>query len=352
MQGSRFWKADWFFGVIVTLLMLAALPTDFVRSLERKAYDWGVQASAHLPSDRIAVIAIDESSLANLGRWPWPRDLHARMTDLLAGANAKVIANTVIFSEPQRDSGYGYVSRLIDLYLQLNVIEEAPGQGSTEGADPGLAPSVSLRHADIAPLGSLLQEAESVLNTDRRLAESFDQAGRVIVPMLFELGASHGKPDQPTPAFIARHQVAKVAGAGGVNEARGITPPIEPLGSKALAIGHLNTNADVDGGIRREALIIKYYDQYYPSFSLAIAAASLNLKAVDVQVNLGSEVRLANFRIPTNRDTEMLTYFYPSSEGRPAFSVDSFYDVVAGKIPASKYRDKIVLIGATAAGIG
>ena len=32
--------------------------------------------------------------------------------------------------------------------------------------------------------------------------------------------------------------------------------------------------------------------------------------------------------------------------------VDSFYDVLTGKIPATKYADKIVLIGATAAGVG
>ena len=39
-------------------------------------------------------------------------------------------------------------------------------------------------------------------------------------------------------------------------------------------------------------------------------------------------------------------------DGRAAFQVDSFYDVLSGKIPAAKYADKIVLIGATAAGIG
>ena len=351
MRGGRFLKSDWFFGVIVTLVMVAALPSDFVRSLERKAYDWGVQASSRTPSDRIAVIAIDEPSLANLGRWPWPRDQHAKLTDLLVGAKAKVIANTVFFSEPQRDPGYGYVTQLIDLYLKLNVVV-APVEPAAAPGEPAPSPAVSLRYADLAPLGGLLQEAEVALNTDRRLAESYDKAGRVLLPMLFELGTPRGKPDRAMPDFIARNKIAKVAGEGGVADAVGVIPPIETLGEKAVAIGHLNTNADVDGGIRRETLVVRYYDQFYPSLSLAIAAASLNLKPADVQVNLGSDVRLANLRIPTNEDTEMLTYFYPSGEGRPAFAVDSFYDVVAGKIPPSKYQDKIVLIGATAAGIG
>jgi serine/threonine-protein kinase len=48
----------------------------------------------------------------------------------------------------------------------------------------------------------------------------------------------------------------------------------------------------------------------------------------------------------------MYTYFYKDRDGRPAFPIDSFFDVYSGKIPASKYADKIVLIGATASGVG
>src|SRR5437667_6255409 len=48
----------------------------------------------------------------------------------------------------------------------------------------------------------------------------------------------------------------------------------------------------------------------------------------------------------------MFTYFYKDRDGRPAIQGDSFYDVASGKIPLEKYRDKIVLIGPTAAGVG
>src|SRR5467141_5457136 len=48
----------------------------------------------------------------------------------------------------------------------------------------------------------------------------------------------------------------------------------------------------------------------------------------------------------------MFTYFYKDRDGRPAIQEDSFYDVASGKIPPEKYRDKIVLIGPTAAGVG
>ncbi len=98
MKKLNFWKADWFVGLIVAVIMLIAARGDLIQSLERKAYDLGVQAASRTPSDRIAVIAIDDASIANIGRWPWSRDVHARMIDLLAGAKAKVIANTRFFS--------------------------------------------------------------------------------------------------------------------------------------------------------------------------------------------------------------------------------------------------------------
>jgi eukaryotic-like serine/threonine-protein kinase len=340
MRGVRFWKSDWFFGLVVTIAMLLLLPTGMMGSLERKAYDWGVQASSRTPTDRVAVIAIDEESIKNLGRWPWPRDLHAKLTDLLVDAKVKVVANTILLFEPQRDPGYDYISRLTEIYLKANAL-------------PGLAgEAMSLRYPDLAPMGTLLVEAEAALNTDRRLAESYGKAQRVLLPMLFELGEPRGNPDKPLPEFIARNQLKKVSGNGSVVPASAVHLPIEVLGSKAAAVGHLNAIQDVDGGVRSEPLVVRYFDQYYPSLSLAVAAASLNLKPSDVQVALGQEVRLQNLRIPTNDNTEMLTYFYPDKGGKPAFSVDSFYDVIAGKIPPSKYQDKIVLVGATAAGVG
>jgi serine/threonine-protein kinase len=48
----------------------------------------------------------------------------------------------------------------------------------------------------------------------------------------------------------------------------------------------------------------------------------------------------------------MLPQFYKVRDGKFPFPIDSFYDVLSGKIPASKYANKIVLIGATAAGVG
>jgi len=331
---EKFWKTDRFVGIAVTLLMLLAGATDLLQSLERKAYDMGVQFSSRTPSDRIAVIAIDEQSIANLGRWPWSRELHARMTSLLAGAQAKVIGNTVFFSEPQVDPGYTYITQLIDLVNQSAM--EATAQSPQS-----------------AKIAALLAEAELALNPDSKLAESYARAGNVVLPMLFQLGEARGRPDHPMAEFVARNRLQQVGeGFGHALPAAGVQIPVESIGAKAQAIGHLNSSLDIDGGVRSEPLVVQYFDQFYPALSLMIAARSLNLGPGDIRVRLGEELRLGKLRIATDTATRMNTFFYKGSEGRPAFQVDSFYDVLSGKIPPAKYTGKIVLIGATAAGIG
>ena len=334
MAKSGFWRADWFLGVIVTLLMLVASGSSLIQSLERKAYDIGVQSSSRSPSERIAVIAIDDQSIANLGRWPWSRERHAKMTDLLVAAKVKIIGNSVFFSEPQLDPGYAYVTKLIEIVKH------------SAGEDGVLQP-------EMEQMAALLAEAEVTLNTDRMLAESYGKAGNVILPLIFELGEARGRPDKALPDFVSKNSLPKVGdGGGAVLPALQVQIPVEVLGSKALALGHLNSSLDVDGAVRSEPLVIQYFDQFYPSLALMIAAQSLNLGPADTKVSLGSEVRLGKLRIPTDSATRMNTFFYSASEGRPAFAVDSFYDVLSGKIPASKYAGKIVLIGATAAGVG
>ena len=100
---TRFWASDWFAGLIITLLVVVFSNTATFQSFERSAYDWGVGSTDRLPSEKIAIIAIDDQSISNLGRWPWPRDLHADLISRLADGGAKVIGQTALFLEPQLD---------------------------------------------------------------------------------------------------------------------------------------------------------------------------------------------------------------------------------------------------------
>jgi eukaryotic-like serine/threonine-protein kinase len=341
MTKAGFWKKDWFLGLVVTLALFFAGGSQLIQSLERTAYDWGVRVSSRAPSEKIAVIAIDEQSLANIGRWPWSREILAKMTDNLAAAKAKVIGNTVLFSEPQIDPGLAYVNKLLENYNRL----------VPPGADPGVPPPGT--PADLAQMGATLREAAGALNTDRKLAESFSKAGNVLQPMLFTLGEPRGKPDKPLPDFVTKNALTNISKGDDLPLfAQAVQYPIEAIGRAAAGMGHLNQNRDVDGAIRTEPLVVLYFDQYFPSLSMMIAAKSLNLGVNDIKIQLGDGVRVGNLKITTDSALEMNTYFYKDRDGKPAFQVDSFYDVYTGKIPIDKYRDKIVLIGATAAGLG
>jgi serine/threonine-protein kinase len=322
---SAFWRSDWLLGVgVVVLFAIFSRTSELIPSLERKAYDLGVVATSRTPSDRIAVIAIDDTSIANIGRWPWSREVIADMTAKLAAAKVKVIGNTVLFYEPQIDPGYLYITKLLAL------------SQATEGA----------------PFLDLLKEAEAKLNTDRKLAESFAGAASVLQPVVFTLGEPQGKPDKPLPDYVTRNSLRQVAGSEPPLPARSVLLPIEPVARAVAGLGHLNQLRDVDGAVRHEALAVRYYDQLYPSLSLMIAARYLNLEPGDIKVSLGEGVALQNLRIGTDPSLLMYTYFYRDAPGRPAFPVDSFFDVYSGKIPLEKYRDRIVLIGSTAVGLG
>jgi serine/threonine-protein kinase len=325
---SGFWNSDWFLGLIVVVLMLFASGSDLLQSLERKAYDMGVQASSRTPSDKIAVIAIDDTSIANIGRWPWSREVHAKMTDLLAGARAKVIANTLFLFEPQIDPGYPYIVKL----LELTAKSESGGEAN--------------------PMVALLKDAEAALNTDRRLAESYTMAGNVLLPMLFTIDIPRGKPDRPLADYVVNNAIPAKEAELGALPASAVQVPLDSLGRAAAGLGHLNANPDVDGGIRTEPLVLRYFEHHFPSLSLMVAAKSLNLGPADIRIRANEGVTLGRLRIGTDPALQMYAFFYKDRDNRPPFQTDSFYDVISGKIPAAKYADKIVLIGATAAGVG
>ncbi|NBQ54850.1 MAG: CHASE2 domain-containing protein, partial [Proteobacteria bacterium] len=209
---------------------------------------------------------------------------------------------------------------------------------------------------DVEKLEMLLAEASAALNTDQKLADSFKQASNVLLPLVFQQFPfePQGNPDKALPEKIS---LSSMPIKGGNTDdlpppGTSIGYPIADLAASASGFGHLNAQQDVDGATRVEPLIIRYYDRFFPSLSLMLAAKTLNLGLADIQLSLGEAVKLGKLRIRTDSELRMHTFFYGDREGKPAFPVDSFFDVYTGKIPASKYQDKIVLIGATAAGLG
>ena len=339
-RNTQFWRTDWFAGLLVVFVVFVLhKSTNVVDALERRFYDFASTSSQRKPSERIVIIAIDDQSIANIGRWPWPRDVHARLIDRLSVAQAKTIVYTAFFFEPEVDRGLGYIRRIKE------VLADSAATTSTifpAGQSPGQAGT----HAQLA---KLIGEAEVALDSDAILANSIRRAGNVILPSVFTLGAAQGKSDAPLPGFALRSALDEVAGFS--LPARGSLQPIEPLGKAAAGVAHLNQFQDVDGAVRQEPLLVSHDGKAVPSLALLAAVKSLNLQVKDIKLNPGDSVQVGKLQIKTDAQALMLAQFYKPQDGKPAFPVDSFYDVLNGKISSAKYADKIVIIGATAAGV-
>lgn len=92
-----------------TALILLALTwlihtTQIFNRLDNLVFDLGQKLiNSPLPDD-ILIVAIDEYSLSELGRWPWPREIHANFINRLATEKPAAIGFDVIFSEPDQNN--------------------------------------------------------------------------------------------------------------------------------------------------------------------------------------------------------------------------------------------------------
>ncbi len=322
--GGGFWRRESWLGLGLSLMLLLAGGAGLFQGLERRAHDLGLSLTGRVPLEQIAVIAIDEASVAELGAWAWSREAQARMTDILAAAGARVIAHTQLLAGAERHPGLSQLRELRPLLAELPV-------------DASLAEALQGR----------LQAAEAALDTDARLADSFRQAGRVVLPFAFRLAPLPGEGEPQLPSYLGRQQLQQVQpDQGQLLAARGVLLPLEALGDAALALGFLNLVPDGDG----VPLVIEHQGKNYPSLALVLAARSLGLGVADIRLSPGKGLNLGELRINTDAQARIHPFSYRPREGKPPFAVDAFHEVLSGRIPASRYRDRIVLIGSTAAG--
>ncbi len=379
---TALWKSNWLTGLVAIILVLTVHScSNLIENLEREAYDFGVRGSSKTPGDNIAIIAIDEQSIENLGRWPWSREIHAEMIKRLAAADAKVIAYTPIFAEPQIDPGLAHIDDMLNFYQETRLTQLSRRSDRRAEAAPDNTPPapleiheqliselespaqeqlqssfINIRHR-IAQAEKLLLRAHRSLNVDRKLVNSIRQAGNVITPMWLLFDEPLGKPDKALPQFVQKMAIENIEDNTTTDygylpwETSQAITPIPAIGSAAQAVGNINNQPDVDGGIRFDPLVVDYYGALFPSYELMVAAKSLNLGVEDITVKLEEGVKLGRLEISTDMHLSMYNFFYKRSDGNRTFPVDSFYDVISNKVPAEKYRGKIVIVGASASGI-
>src|SRR5258706_1817129 len=93
-------------GILITLGVILLFLTDvfiadlpLLEQLELKTYDMRLRSLPRSAPQHVTIAAIDERSVAKLGRWPWSRATFAQLIQRLDEAGAKVIAFGMFFSE-------------------------------------------------------------------------------------------------------------------------------------------------------------------------------------------------------------------------------------------------------------
>ena len=232
---------------------------------DKVIYDQFVSLNSRPARDDIIIVAIDDYSLAQLGRWPWPRRFHAALLDRLTAAGALRIGLDLILSEPERPQA--------------------------DGSRPG----------------------------DDLLAKAIARNQRVVLPVIIGDNGS---------GFTA-------------------TPPIADFVDAASGLGHINLYHDEDGVVRSVALLQGADGVEWPQFSLALleaphhnpARASLNLSQSDQDAGIASLPDWQRMHIP-----------YAGENGH--FQTVPYVSVLRGEVPNEFFKNKIVLVGAKALGMG
>lgn len=303
--------------------------TAFVRTIELKTYDFRVRLTADPASARrdIVLVGIDDSSIRRLepqvGRWPWPRLVHASLIDYLTRASARVIVYDVLFTERQQGS--------------FRV-----GDTDWSGAESDRALAASAARA-----GNVVFVADVT-------ADEAAQVGGAGVERL-----RAGQPFAPDPAFEARP---------------GVILPYDELTDAAAAVGHNFAIYDADGPVRRTSPFVRVGDVGVPS--LAVAAVMLGgpvprdairrdgttLRVGPAAAPLVPAVIPNLYGPPTSGQRMLIRYTGPVlKDGTPTYQDYSFYDlfyseqqILEGETPLvdpAVFKDKIVIIGTTAAGL-
>lgn len=321
--------------IILLAFVLFFLDVPFLRFMELKALDLRMLSRGPVSSGGETVIAvIDEKSLSELGRWPWPRTTLAKVIGTLKSYGAKAVGFDVVFTEPDENSSLKTISSLMSEVKRLGIHE------------PGLA--------------RLLAGKKMSADTDAVLALSMKKAANVTLGYFFH--TSQKEVAHLTAAEIEA-EIENISGSKYPFVQAKETPDdallinayaavanIKPLSEAAENCGYFNAFPDSDGVVRWSPLVIKFHDGYYCSLALSLLMQYMGWPMLSVHMaSYGIEgVRIGDTLVPTDETGRLLINYLGPAKTFPHYSVS---DIIKGRLPADYFRDKMVIIGATATGI-
>jgi len=169
---------------------------------------------------------------------------------------------------------------------------------------------------------------------DEQMAVSIRNAGNVVIPLVY--------------ASMAR----KPSTIGETITFGSFLHPLKTLEENAAAVGHANLIPDEDGIVRRLPIAVSSSEQYEPALALSAVAKYLRRQQVIESPIMDNVLPFAGRSIPLDDANSMMINYNSDSAATLSFATFSYVDVLRNNINAVNFQDKIVLIGATGAGLG
>ncbi len=321
--------------IVISLLILFFFDIAFLRYMELRTYDLRmVYRGERTIGKETAVVAIDEKSLTELGRWPWSRATMAELLNAVKAEGVKAIGFDIIFSESEDNPGIKALKDISDQLAKQKLLNNS--------------------------LQEMIREKKRQLDTDALLADAIGAAGNVTLGYLFYFSSSEVR--HLSEEEISRNaeniasgqygvvQYRRAPEPGNLFEARAPLANVGELSSRAENCGFFNAFPDNDGTIRWSPLVIAFRDKYYSS--LAVSLLMQYLDWPDLRLKLDSfgvsGITIGDRLIPTDHQGRMLINYLGQDNVVPHYSA---VDVIRGRIPPGELKDRMVIIGATAIGI-
>ena len=262
-------------------------------------------------SDPVVIVAIDDASLREIGQWPWPRQLLAELIDAILRGHPSALGVDILWPEPDRLSPQRWMQQ--------------------EG---GLAPVLS-------------QQLLALPDHDQVLAKTLG-SGPVAIGVA---GLRDGTPNQTGPMTPPRI----IGGEPGVDLAKllpsfdSMLRSLRKLDLEAPGHGLMTVDPDTDGVIRRMPLLASVAGTLTPSLGLEILRLAARPPQVQLHLQPGrvQGVVVGSLVIPTQADGTVWLHLSPHDPERFV----SAADVLAGRTPAGRFDQKLVLLGVTGLGL-
>jgi adenylate cyclase len=299
-----------------------------ITQLDNIIYDTRLRLTMPRTMDeRIVILDIDEKSLQEVARWPWPRDVMANLVNKLFDKyQIAIVGFDVVFAESDFSSG---IKRLDE--LALKELKQVPGFLDTyEKLRPQLDNDGLFAKA--------IKDRPVVLGYYLNSEKDAKKIAAIPEPVL------------PKGTFSGRNIAFTTWMGYGGN--------LAPFQQAAASAGHFNPLVDIDGVVRRVPMIAEYEGAYYESLSLAIVRTLLGFPKVELGypaervVHKGYSglewLKVGPLTIPVDETASALI---PYRGGKFSFRYISLADVLSDRVPAAALKGKIALVGTTAPGL-